>query len=115
MTANVQQVNSALVFTYDYHPGRPFQVIASLQQDVVDQILGRTIDDSPVVSDTADYNAFIVNYEASQGGGPGEYFLVFTRDESLQQGTRYIFNTGASFFAAQFNLLEAGVSSDSGN
>jgi hypothetical protein len=114
MTANVQQANQAFVFSYDYHPGRPFQVIANLQQDVVDTVLGQQVQGEPVISDTADYNAYIANYQAGEAGGPGEYLLIFTEEAGLQQGQTYMFQTGASFFAGQFNLLEVGLSAGGG-
>ncbi|GAB3668851.1 hypothetical protein [Halopiger thermotolerans] len=115
MTANIQQASQALAFSYDYHPGRPFQVLVNLQQEVVDIVLGQQIQGQPVVSDTADFNAYIANYQGAQATGPGEYFLIFTQESELQPGQTYTFQTGASFFAGQFNLLEVGLSASGGN
>ncbi|GAB3668856.1 hypothetical protein GCM10028856_14760 [Halopiger thermotolerans] len=113
-TTAQQQADSAYIFSYDYHPGRPFQVLVNLQQEVVDVILGQQVQGQPVISDTADFNAYIANYQGAQTTGPGEYFLVFTQEAGLQPGQMYTFQTGASFFAGQFNLLEVGLSAGAG-
>ena len=107
------QPQQALTFAYDYNPGMGYRVVASLQQDVVRAILGRRIQGNRIVSDPADWNAYIINYRPG-GNAPGEYALVFTRGGSLQQNQTYRFGSDASFFAARANLLEASISTGGG-
>ena len=110
-----QQVpGQVLVFAYEYNPGLPFEVINRVQQGTVDSILGRQIGDNgqAIVSDTADYNGYIIRYQPDQDAG--EYAIIFVRDDTLQLGSTFSFQTDATFFNTQVNLLTAGLSSTGG-
>jgi hypothetical protein len=88
-------------------------VVARLPQNVVGRILGRQMDVGPVIRDTADYDAYLAIYR-SQGGSPGEYFLVFV-DGALQDDQRYAFDTGAVVSASRLNPIEVGLGTGEGS
>ena len=111
--AQQQVPDQVLVFAYEYNPGLPFEVINRVQQGTVDSILGRQVGENgqTIVSDTADYNGYIVRFQPDQEAG--EYAIVFVREDTLQLGSRFSFQTDATFFNTQANLLTAGLSSGS--
>ena len=109
------QPSQALMFSFDYHPGRTLQVIAALQQSITRQILGQQVggDGNEIVSDTSDWSTVLGQYQVG-GDGSGEYVLVFVRGGNLQQGDQLQVSTPASFFSEAVNLLEVSVSAGGG-
>lgn len=110
-----QQPSQVLVFVYDYNPGISFEVTDRLQQGTVDGILGRSVggdDGSPIVTDPADYNGYVVRYQPDQDAG--EYALVFVREGTLDTERTYVLETDATFFNNEANLLTAGIGSVDG-
>ena len=115
---NIQQQspNEVLVFADDYTPGTSFQVITRLKQGAVREILGQTVNDRPVISDTSEYTGYVVNLQ-SAGNVSGEYGLVFVdREEGrLMMDTQYQFEADAMFFRVDINLLQTGIRSAGGD
>ena len=113
VTAVVQQENhpnQALMFAYDYHPNLSFGVVDRLQQQTVDDILGRTTGENgdQIVSDPTEYNGYVIQYQPDDG--MGEYTFVFVRDETLSTETTYQFTPGdVTYFNTDVNLLQVGL------
>lgn len=110
-TVGAVQPNQTLVFAYDYRPGQSLDMIARLQQSVTRSILGQTGEnDNPIVSDTSEWDTYLMAYQPTGGESSGEYTLVFTRGGDV--GDSITLGTSATFFSDEFNLLE--VNADGG-
>jgi hypothetical protein len=103
--------DQALVFGYEYNPGTSFQVVNPLQQGTVNSILGRSINGQTIVSNTDDYNGYVIRYQPDQNAS--EYAMVFSRGTFGQNETAE-FGTNATFFNSAANLISADVSSVNG-
>ena len=111
-----QQPSQVLVFADDYTPEPSFEVVTRLKQGAVRDILGQTVNDRPIISDTSDFSGYLVQLQSS-GDVPGEYGIVFVdrNDGRLVTGTQYQFETDATFFMVDANLLQSGITSASGD
>jgi hypothetical protein len=102
--------NQALVFGYDYNPGVPFRIVNLLQQGTVGAILGREVNNRTIVSNTDDYNGYVVRYQPDSNAS--EYAFVFVREDTLTPNQVYRFGTRATFFNSATNLITADISPD---
>jgi len=103
--------SQVMVFSYDYSPGLPFEVVNRLQQQTVDSVLGQTVGENgdQLVNDPTEYNGYVVQYQSGDGT-IGEYTMVFVRDETLTGDTTYEFTPGdVTFFNTDVTLLQAGL------
>lgn len=110
-----QQPSQVLVFADDYTPETSFRVITRLKQGAVRDILGQTVNDRPIISETSDYSGYVVHLQ-STADVHGEYGLVFVnRNEGrLVTGNQYQFAADAAFFMVDVNLLEVDIRSVGG-
>lgn len=110
-TATAQNRRQVLLYSYEYHPGVQFRVIAPLQQSTTVRTLrlpgGGNV---PEISQPDDYSGYVITYTlggAARRGlrsSAGITTFVFTR-QALRVGQRYRTGINATVFSAQLNLL----------
>lgn len=106
-SAAAQQQQNALVFSYEFFPGATFRVAAPLQTSTTIDILDGPGDQGvPEISQPDEYNGHVISYQI---GGSAIYTFAFTRDQALQQDTRYRFGDNSQVFSSRLNLLQVPV------
>lgn len=110
-TAAAQQRRQVLVYSYEYHPGLPFRVIAPLQQSTTVRALrrpnGQTV---PEISQPDDYNGYVITYGlgGAQRSTAGITTFLYSR-QTLNTGQTYRTGVNATVFSSQLNLLSTDV------
>lgn len=106
-TAAAAPNDTVRVFSYDYRPQVPFDVIDQLNQPTMNAIVG----ESGVLSDADEFTGYVIRYQMPQGQTkPGEYAFVFTKGRALARGNTHRFDGSVSVFDQQINLLADTVS-----
>lgn len=96
------QAEEAMVFTYDFRPRVPFEIVDRLSQPITNSVVSR----SPELTDYDEYTGYLVLYRPDTSG---EYALVFTKGASFRQGATYRFETNVRVFDTDLGLLTAKV------
>lgn len=105
------QDDQALVFSYDFHPGQSFDVIAKLQQSTTVRVL-RTAEEETVseISQPDDWSGYVIRYDmGTDGDTAGTTTFVFMREDALSSDDTETFDEDASMFSPELNLLSTSI------
>ncbi|WP_198668094.1 twin-arginine translocation signal domain-containing protein, partial [Saliphagus sp. LR7] len=107
-----QEDGNALVFSYDYHPGQSFDVVAQLEQSTTVNVL--QVDDETVseISQPDDYTGHVIRYNLD--GSAGITAFLFSQDVSLSSGDSGTLGEDASMFSPELNLLSTDLGGGGG-
>lgn len=107
-TVGAQQEGQALVFSYDFHPGQDFEVVAPLEASTTVNVLQLDEETVPEISQPDNYNGHVIRYDMG-GEGAGVTTFLFSQDVSLSSDDSGSFGEDATMFSSQLNLLSVDI------
>ncbi|WP_255168061.1 hypothetical protein [Natrononativus amylolyticus] len=104
----VQDDGRGLVFSYDFHPGQDFDVVAQLEASTTVNVLQLEDETVPEISQPDDYTGHVIRYD-TDGENAGVTTFLFSQDVSLSSDDSGSFGEDATMFSSQLNLLSVDI------